>query len=159
MKKFLIIGAAAASLFAASPSFAEGVNADVHVGISGGKPVGQKADLLYGVGVGYDFDLGSKFFAGPQVGFDEESDLAFGIINVNNKAAVLRLGYNIDQKAKVYLLGGYTNFLSNDGIRAGIGFEHAIGSKYFVKAEFRHNRFRVPGWQTNQGLIGVGAHF
>ncbi len=161
MKKLLVLAAAATALFAATPSFAEGVNADIHAGVSGGNFVGMKAKILYGIGLGYDFDLGGNFFAGPQVGFDEESDVLFGAFSLNNKAAVLRLGYNIDADNKAYVLGGYSNILSNDGWRGGIGIEHKLGSKYFVKAEYRHNEFTVPGpnIKTNQGLIGVGAHF
>lgn len=111
--------------------------------------------LLYGVGVGYDLNLGG-IVIGPEaeitgstakVGFDDGDWEGFGIGNVKTNRDLYigaRVGAEVMPGTLLYAKGGYTNAkfdvidsdgtndysqdIDADGWRVGAGVEHAFGS-------------------------------
>lgn len=124
--------------------------------------------LLYGVGIGYDMDLGgvvlgvegelsdstakTKFSGGDFVGF------GYGNVKTNRDLYVgARLGAKVSPATLLYVKGGYTNtkldILSNDGTtdlkqdfdldgwRVGAGVEQAWSRNMFTKLEYRYSNY------------------
>lgn len=124
--------------------------------------------LLYGVGVGYDLDVGpavlgveaelsdstakTKFANGDFAGF------GLGNVKANRDIYVgARLGAKVSPNALLYVKGGYTNakfdVLNNDGTmsytqdidadgwRAGVGAEYAFGRNTYAKLEYRYSNY------------------
>lgn len=123
--------------------------------------------LLYGVGVGYDMNLGSAV-----VGVEGEwtdstaksnrnnfnSDFGFGRVSQGRDLYVgARAGILADPMTLVYVKGGYTNSKLNvlagntnestdtafklDGWRIGGGVERAINTNTFAKVEYRYSKY------------------
>jgi outer membrane immunogenic protein len=122
---------------------------------------------LYGVGVGYDFDLGG-LVAGVEGEFTESSgkqendetlDIPFNSrIETGRDIYVgARLGFKATPTTLLYAKGGYTNtsieaqfegdddqfeFDSNvDGWRVGAGVEQVLGQNMFGKLEYRYSNY------------------
>ncbi len=125
--------------------------------------------LLYGFGIGYDFDLG-----GAVVGVEGElSDstaktkydngdfegFGFGNVKVNRDLYIgARAGAKVGPSTLLYVKGGYTNakldILSSDGTteykedfdldgwRAGAGVEQAWNGNLFTKLEYRYSNYQ-----------------
>lgn len=124
--------------------------------------------LMYGVGIGYDFDLGgavvgiegeltdsdakTKFEDGDFEGF------GFGSVKTNRDLYLgARVGAKIGPNVLLYAKGGYSNakldVLANngttelsqdidlDGWRVGAGVEYALNENAFVKLEYRYTKY------------------
>lgn len=195
MKKF-VITCALASL-AASPGLAQtgtGPRVEAHLGWdslavpdqTGITPAQSPSSrLLYGVGAGYDFDLGHGLVAGVETNLDlggatnctgpvlASSDSLCGKM-VRDWDIGARLGAHVGP-ALVYGRVAYDNTLarttylpgdgsairaSNDygGLRLGAGAEVPLTSKTYAKVEYRYTiASGLP--DQNQVLAGVGVHF
>lgn len=122
----------------------------------------------FGVGAGYDFDLGG-IVAGVEGEFSEstaeqESDETIDGVNFTSGVEVGRdlyvggrLGVRAGPRTLAYLKGGYTNtsveaniegdgdrfeFDSNvDGYRLGVGLEHLFGPSMYGKVEYRYSNY------------------
>jgi len=132
---------------------------DFHDGING---------VNYGVGVGYDFDMGGLVLgvegewmeSEADTNYDLSDDVGLGIANLSTGRdlyAGARVGYKVGSNAMIYAKGGYTNARYNilasdgttdtrnnvnlDGWRAGAGVEVAITKNAFVKAEYRYSNY------------------
>jgi len=132
---------------------------DFHDGIS---------DVAYGVGVGYDFDMGGLVVgvegewmeSEANTRYDRNSDVGLGIANLSTGRdlyAGVRVGARVGENAMVYAKGGYTNGRYNvlaydnvtdtrtnvnlDGWRVGAGVEVGITKNAFVKAEYRYSNY------------------
>ena len=125
--------------------------------------------LLYGVGVGYDVDLGpvvvgaeaelsdstakTKFENGDFEGF------GFGNVKANRDLYLgARVGAKVNPNLLVYAKGGYTNAkfdirssdgttefrddIDADGYRVGAGAEYALGTNSFAKLEYRYSNYK-----------------
>lgn len=125
--------------------------------------------LLYGVGVGYDVDLGgvvvgaeaeltdstakTKFETGDFEGF------GFGNVKANRDIYVgARVGAKVNPNLLVYAKGGYTNAkfdirssdgtietsddIDADGFRVGGGAEYALSRNTFAKLEYRYSNYK-----------------
>lgn len=110
-----------------------------------------------GVAAGYDFDLGDMAFAGLEVSGDKLLDrgtrVSFG--------ATGRLGLNVAENTKGYVLGGYASKpckFCEDGIAAGAGVQHSFG-KIYVKAEYRHIFANNNAGDLDIMLTGIGTKF
>jgi len=122
----------------------------------------------YGVGVGYDFAMGSALIGveGEYMGSTAETDYdtaafeTFGVGNVeagDDLYVGLRAGILASPQALVYVKGGYTNASYNvltsdgttntdtdidlDGFRVGAGVEYALSNNLFVKGEYRYSNY------------------
>lgn len=124
--------------------------------------------LLYGVGVGYDIDLGgvvvgaegeltdstakTKYEAGDFEGF------GYGNVKAGRDLYVgARVGAKVASNALVYVKGGYTNARLNirsndgtteyrekfdlDGWRVGAGAEVALNNNVYTKLEYRYSNY------------------
>lgn len=143
----------------AGSSVDDDVNADNDESIEG---------LMYGVGIGYDFDLGgavvgvegeltdsdakTKFEDGDFEGF------GFGTVKTNRDLYLgARVGAKVGPNMLLYAKGGYSNakldVLANDGTteltqdidldgwRVGAGAEYALNQNAFVKLEYRYTKY------------------
>lgn len=129
----------------------------------------QKADgLLYGVGVGYDVDVGPVVVGAEaeltdstaKSRFSNGEFAGFGLGNVKANRDIYvggRIGAKVSPKALVYVKGGYTNAkfdvrnndgttsytqdIDADGWRAGAGVEYAMSNKTYAKVEYRYSNY------------------
>lgn len=123
--------------------------------------------LLYGVGVGYDVNLGSAVVGveGEWTGstaksdrFDPTDQFGFGRVSQGRDLYVgARAGILANPSTLVYVKGGYTNSKLNvlagntnettdtsfklDGWRIGGGVERAINANTFAKVEYRYSNY------------------
>ena len=124
--------------------------------------------LLYGVGAGYDYDLGSAVIgvegeftdSTAKTSFDDGDFEGFGLGNVKANRDLYvgaRVGFKAAPRTLVYVKGGYTNakfdvrssdgtFTTNrdidaDGWRIGAGVEQKMSSNTFAKLEYRYSNY------------------
>jgi outer membrane immunogenic protein len=182
MSKF-IIAAALSAVAIAAPAFAQDAAAGpsysgAHVEAIGGwdrvQSGGHDDGALYGVGAGYDLRRGNTVFGIEGEASDSTVREDFGTVTAH-AARDLYAGGRIGIVAGgnlLYAKAGYTNArlsLSGatvgtvdranlDGVRVGAGVEHALGSRAFVKAEYRYSNYEA-GVSRNQVVAGVGLRF
>ena len=141
---------------------------------------------MYGVGFGYDLNVGKKAFVGLDFSIDDSTmkECERSSILANDElclragrdlAAGVRAGVNVGEKGKLYALAGYTNarfkfayttpagvttsYGSNlDGFRLGAGYEHGFGSNAYGKVEYRYSNYEND-ISRHQVLVGVGLNF
>lgn len=124
--------------------------------------------LLYGVGVGYDIDIGGAVLGAEaeytqstaKTEFRNGDFEGFGLGNVKTNRDFYvgaRIGAKATPNTLVYVKGGYTNAkfdvrssdgttelqqdIDTDGWRAGAGVEHALGQNAFAKLEYRYSNY------------------
>lgn len=123
--------------------------------------------LLYGVGVGYDVNLGSAVVGvegeftdstAKSDRFDPTDQFGFGRVSQGRDFYVgARAGILANPATLVYVKGGYTNSKLNvlagntnettdtsfklDGWRIGGGVERAINANTFAKVEYRYSNY------------------
>lgn len=124
--------------------------------------------VVFGVGAGYDFDLGG-FVAGIEGEFSEstgeqESDETIDGFNFNTSVETGRdlyvggrVGFKASPRTLIYAKAGYTNtsieaaveddtdrfeFDTNvDGLRLGVGAEILFGTNAYGKIEYRYSNY------------------
>jgi outer membrane immunogenic protein len=128
----------------------------------------QKIDgLLYGVGAGYDINLGSAVVGAEgewtnstskSSRTDYTDQFGFGRVKQGRDLYIgARAGILADPATLVYVKGGYTNTKLNvlagntnastdesfklDGWRIGAGVERAINANTFAKVEYRYSKY------------------
>jgi outer membrane immunogenic protein len=142
--------------------------------------------VLYGVGLGYDLNVGKNAFVGIDLSADDSTmkQCEAGAIIANDElclragrdlAAGIRAGVNIGESGKVYALAGYTNARFKfayttpagvttrdaenlDGFRLGAGYQHALGGNTYGKVEYRYSNYEQD-ISRHQVLVGVGISF
>ncbi len=124
--------------------------------------------FMYGVAVGYDYDLGGVVLGAEAELTDSEADTeyddddveTFGLGAVDTGRDIYvgaRLGYAIRPTTMVYAKAGYTNTrfnylasdgtteddfgLDTDGYRLGAGVEQRFGTNTFAKLEYRYSNY------------------
>jgi len=187
MKKILALAVAGPAIAVAMPAFAQespeatftGPRVEAILGydiLKAGSSIDGTYDennsidgLLYGAGVGYDFDLGGIVIGAEGEITDstaksrfadngEIEDFGYGRVKANRDLYVgARVGARIGPSTLIYAKGGYTNqklkalaydgtnsYGENfklDGWRVGAGVEQAIGSHAFAKLEYRYSNY------------------
>jgi outer membrane immunogenic protein len=178
---------AAATALVATPAMAEGFRAEIHGGWDHGdiNGLGNDDGFLYGVAVGYDLPVSDKMFVGLEAGIDDstQKDCAGSVVVANDSlcissgrdlSAVARLGYNVSEQGKLYVLAGYTNARlrstyttgatttktagNADGFRVGAGYQHALTDNLYGKVEYRYSNYEG-GYDRHQTLVGFGLTF
>ncbi len=178
MRKFLL-GAALIASASATPVFAQD-EAPVQAPFTGAHVEGligyddvsdAKANLLYGVAAGFDFQTGGAIigiegeFADSDVKGSANNVIATGDsfrLNTDRDLYVgARLGFAVAPSTMLYVKGGYTNArfegqfndgvgtiynsgVTTDGYRVGAGIEqkfNLFGPSGFVKAEYRYSNY------------------
>ncbi|WP_239805820.1 outer membrane protein [Croceicoccus hydrothermalis] len=125
--------------------------------------------LLYGVGVGYDVDLGGAVVgvegeytdSTAKTEFSDGTDFeGFGLGRVDTGRDLYigaRVGAKVRPDVLAYVKGGYTNARYNvlsrdgerevrenidaDGYRLGAGLEYALNQNTFTKIEYRYSNY------------------
>jgi hypothetical protein len=153
MRKVLF--ALLASLAMASPALANESRVEARGGVIWN---GGDSEAIAGVAAGYDFDLGSKAFAGAEVSADKilESNtrVAFGFTG--------RAGVKVSDAGKLYAAGGYTTKpcrFCDDSLHLGAGYQHNFGRNLYGKVEYRHYFVDNGGSDPDAVVAGVGMHF
>lgn len=124
--------------------------------------------LLYGVGVGYDVDVGG-FVLGAEAELTDSTaktkyengdfeGFGFGNVKANRDIYVgARAGAKVTPNTLLYVKGGYTNAkfdvrtndgtteltedIDTDGWRVGVGAEQALSKNSFAKIEYRYSKY------------------
>jgi outer membrane immunogenic protein len=185
--KVLAIGAATLTASLATPAVAEGFRVEAHGGWDRVQSEGVKSNgLLYGVGVGYDLNVGRKLSLGAEATADlgttkecERSVLATAdqlCARARRDLSVVgRLGYAVTPGSQLYLVAGYTNARVRadytpasgapvsesdnlNGVRVGGGFQQALGGGAYTKVEYRYSNYEA-GTERHQVVVGVGLTF
>ena len=137
--------------------------------------------LLYGVGVGYDFNAGGVVlgiegeYSGSTASVDYNNDggantFGFGRVDTGRDLYVgARAGILADPQTLVYVKGGYTNAQLNlqandgttsldrsyelDGFRVGAGVERAFTPNTFGKLEYRYSNYSSADFGTDNSVL------
>ena len=124
--------------------------------------------VVYGIGVGYDFDVGGMVIGAEaeltdstaKTKFNDGDFEGFGLGSVKTGRDMYvgaRVGVKVTPKVLVYAKGGYTNAkfdvlsrngevefrrdLDVDGWRAGAGAELALNKHAYAKLEYRYSKY------------------
>lgn len=184
MKKIAIAATAALFAIPAAANAQAYVQAQTgldSVSVDGGSSEG----LTYGVAAGYDIQARDALFFGIQASVSDSTtkdclrDVAVAddklcVRSGRDLAAVARIGTNVGETTKLYLLGGYTNArvrvtyndgtnkdsagTNLDGYRIGAGFEHDFGGNLFGKVEYNYSNYEH-GFSRHYALAGFGVKF
>ncbi len=161
--------------------------AEVHAGWDHGRTDGFNDDgVLYGIGLGYDLNVGKNAFVGIDLSADDSTmkECESSSIIANDElcmragrdlAAGIRAGFNVSERGKVYALAGYTNARFKfayttpagvttreaenlDGFRLGVGYQHTLAGNTYGKVEYRYSNYEQD-ISRHQVLLGVGVSF
>lgn len=175
MSKFLIAALALSTAVVAAPAMAQDAPqafSGARVEVLGGwdrdqlSGVGHDDGVLYGVGAGYDFRRGNTVFGVEGEATDSTQKIT-GLEHASRDLAIGgRVGVVVGGSNLLYAKAAYTNARYSvagagtnlDGVRVGAGIEHQLGSRAFVKAEYRYSNYEQ-GASRNQVLAGVGFRF
>jgi outer membrane immunogenic protein len=194
MRKFAIAAALLAGTIA-TPAFAQdnnnlgGFRIEGLVGYDHPSIEDENADgIVYGVGVGYDFQAGNAVFGIEAEATDSSADESLtGVALAGDTLRVRagrdlyvggRAGFGIGGNSLIYAKAGYTNarvrvdyedgtvgtvndFTESgnlDGIRAGVGAQIGIGSNAYLRTEYRYSNYEA-GVDRHQVVGGVGFRF
>jgi outer membrane immunogenic protein len=148
---------------------------------------GKDDGVLYGVGAGYDVQMGSLLVGGEAEFSDSDvKQRQFDVLATGDSLTArtgrdlyvgARVGGVIGGRTLLYAKAGYTNaraklayddgatgtanfrdHVNLDGVRLGVGAEYAVGSNSFIKAEYRYSNYEQ-GFSRNQALAGFGFRF
>jgi outer membrane immunogenic protein len=149
---------------------------------------GYDEGFVYGVGAGYDLQLGNLVLGAEGEVSDStdreclDSAFAPGDRFCSSSGRNLyvggRIGFTVAPRTLLYGKIGYTNqrvkadytagtpaalesFTASgklDGIRLGAGLEQKLGGKAFVKGEYRYSDYEN-GSRRHDGVVGVGLRF
>lgn len=201
MKKFLAIAAAGSAIAVATPALAQdsgdavftGPRVEAIIGYDKTK-AGSSIDdiydrnnsmdgLLYGVGIGYDVDLGglvvgaeaelSDSTAKTRFRHGEMENFGYGRVKAGRDIYVgARVGGKVAPSTLLYVKGGYTNAklkadaryddldygdnFKLDGWRVGAGVEQAISRNAYAKVEYRYSNYEKAKFQF--GPDGPSTH-
>lgn len=115
-------------------------------------------EAIAGVAAGYDFDLGSRAFAGVDVSADKlltsDTRVSWGFGG--------RLGIKTGTGGKVYALSDYQTkncSTCNESVAVGAGFQQNLGQKLYGKLEYRHYLVGDNTPDADGVLAGVGMKF
>ncbi len=148
--------------------------------IDNNEDVDQTIDnVAYGVGAGFDADLGSVIvgaeaqYVRSEAGteYDTTGFTGFGVSNVDVGRDLYfgaRVGVPMGENTLVYAKGGYTNTNLNvvssnnttdtetnvdlDGWRVGAGVEQAISPGLFAKVEYAYSNYQEGEFEAPSGL-------
>ena len=148
---------------------------------------GHKDGVTYGVGVGYDVQMGGMIAGIEAEATDSSADTCGHDVTVPGDRLCVgakrdlyvggRVGSVIGANTLVYAKAGYTNARFGydyddggdgstdfgdgrnlDGVRLGGGLEHAIGPNSYVKAEYRYSNYQ-DDVEKHQAVAGFGFRF
>jgi|SRR5688572_20925782 outer membrane immunogenic protein len=138
--------------------------------------------IVFGLGAGYDFAVGT----GTSLGVDVEATESTGDIDIvdGTDSAEISIGRDLyvggrftfaaGSNANVYLKAGYTNAriratvddgtgaisdaANADGIRGGIGVQVGVGGNAYVGGEYRYSNYEAD-FSRHQAVATLGFRF
>jgi outer membrane immunogenic protein len=146
---------------------------------------GHDDGVHYGIGAGYDFQMGGAVLGVEGEAADSSVKQCSGASTVADPRICAkagrdlyvggRVGTVVGDRTLLYAKAGYTNaqakLTSNDGTgqatlgktnldgyRVGAGAEYALGSNSFVKTEYRYSNYES-GFSRHQVVAGFGFRF
>lgn len=147
--------AAVASAALATPAFADEARVETRGGVVWNRG---DTEAIAGVAAGYDFDLGSRAFAGVDVSADKlltsDTRVSWGFGG--------RLGLKTGSGGKLYALSDYQTkncATCNESVAVGAGYQQDLGQKLYGKVEYRHYLVGDNAPDTDGVLAGVGMKF
>jgi outer membrane immunogenic protein len=191
MRKYALAALLGATI--ATPAFAQegapftGARVEGLLGYDRTDVEGEDSDgILYGVGVGYDFQMGS-LVAGIEGEFSDSTvDECIEDLDVIGDELCAkagrdlyvggRIGGVVGSNTLLYAKAGYVNGRVGldydapgtvddfdesenlDGVRVGAGLEFGLGTGMFAKAEYRYSNYESD-FAKHQGVVGVGLRF
>jgi outer membrane immunogenic protein len=196
MRKYLLAGLmAGAAVISATPASAQeaapfsGVRVEGIVGYDTTDVEDENSSgILYGVGVGYDFQVGGLVAGIEAEASDSTLDECVSDVDlVGDELCVQagrdlyvggRVGAAVSRNVLLYGKVGYTNARvaldyedgttgtvldfeegeNLDGVRVGAGLEFALGPNSFAKAEYRYSNYEQ-GFDRHQAVAGFGFRF
>ncbi|WP_395612614.1 outer membrane protein [Allosphingosinicella sp.] len=144
--------------------------------------------VTYGVGAGYDFRSGNAIFGVEAEASDSTADRSVtGAVIAGDSLRVRagrdlyvggRVGVGVGGNSLIYAKAGYTNarFRADyddgtvatvndfaqrtnlDGIRAGVGAQIGVGSRAYLRTEYRYSNYQ-DGVDRHQVVGGFGVRF
>lgn len=142
------------AMAAGTPASANEARVEARGGVIFG---GGDEEGIAGVAAGYDFDLGDRFFIGPEVSADkileDGTRFTFGLGG--------RAGVKVSDAGKLYAIGTWQSKPCrgcDDLWTAGAGYQHSFGSRFYGKIEYRHY-FADDASDADAVLAGVGLRF
>ena len=193
MRKYLLAALCAGTL--ATPAFAQdqgnlsGFRVEGLVGYDRPSIADENADgVLYGMGVGYDFQSGNTVFGIEAEATDSTgNERVAGVALPGDELRVRagrdlyiggRAGAVVGGSTLIYAKAGYTNAqvrvdyedgtagtindftdrTNLDGVRAGAGAQFAIGTNAYLKTEYRYSNYE-DGVDRHQVVGGFGFRF
>lgn len=155
MRIALVSLVAVAAAAVATPALANEARVEARTGIIWD---GSDSEAVAGVAVGYDYDLGSKFFVGVEGSADKvltsDTRVSWG--------AGGRVGYKITPTTKLYANSTWQSKFSkygNSAVAVGGGVEQALDNRFYAKAEYKHLLVGDNTPDADVGLVGVGVKF
>lgn len=155
MRIALVSLAAVAAVAAATPALANEARVEARTGIIWD---GSDSEAVAGVAVGYDYDLGSKFFVGVEGSADKvltsDTRVSWGVGG--------RAGFKVTPTTKLYANSTWQSKFSkygNSAVAVGGGVEQALDNRFYAKAEYKHLLVGDNTPDADVGLVGVGVKF
>jgi outer membrane immunogenic protein len=150
-------------------------------GVNTGENEGDESidGVAYGVGAGYDFNVGRLVVGIEGEYMESEAEQEFGetidgtefLGRIETGRDIYiggRLGFTVKPRTLLYVKGGYTNtkiesaFTTNndtidfdtsvDGFRLGAGVEQMLGRNLYLKGEYRYSNYN--GLELDDDLFG-----
>ena len=138
--------------------------------------------IVFGLGAGYDFAVGT----GTSLGIDVEATESTGDIDITDGATTAeisvgrdlyvggRLSFAAGSNTNIYLKAGYTNAriratiddgfdifsdaANADGIRGGLGVQVGVGSNAYIGGEYRYSNYEAD-FSRHQAVATLGFRF
>ncbi len=180
MKTVIFAATTAVVLAVSAPAMAQeaspftGAHAEVLVGYdkldTNGSVAGNPDGLLYGLGLGYDLQVGGVVLGIEGEIADSTANVDVGGVDIDAARDLYvgaRAGFPIGSQALAYVKAGYTNARietegfggdNGDGARVGAGLEYKLGGQLFVKGEYRYSNYEADV-ERHQFVAGLGIRF
>ncbi len=153
--RIALVSLAAVAAAAATPALANEARVEARTGIIWD---GSDSEAVAGVAVGYDYDLGSKFFVGVEGSADKiltsDTRVSWGVGG--------RAGFKVTPTTKLYANSTWQSKFSkygNSAVAVGGGVEQALDNRFYAKAEYKHLLVGDNTPDADVGLVGVGVKF
>ncbi|WP_340264814.1 outer membrane protein [Sphingobium mellinum] len=178
--KTVIFAAAAAVSAISVPAFAQeaapftGAHAEVLAGYdkldTNGGIIGNPDGVLYGLNLGYDFQVGSAVLGVEAEATDASTHRSIAGVDTDAERDLYvgaRAGFTVGEQTLLYVKAGYTNARfktegfkgdNGDGVRVGAGLEHKLAGNLLVKGEYRYSNYEGDV-ERHQLLAGLGIRF
>ena len=174
MTRITLFAAAAAAIAFATPAMAQNATAPAGFRVEGlvgydrpGVDGFHSSGVLFGIGAGYDFALGSAVSLGVDAEATDSTAKKSGVSTGRDLYAGGRVNFALSPTANLYVKGGYTNArfkesgfggANFDGFRLGAGGQVAVSGKAYVGAEYRYSNYEA-GLDRHQVALTLGTRF